>query len=608
MLPNKKIQTTELDFDGIKNNLKEFLRGQDQFSDYDFEGSGLSILLDVLAYNTHYNALYTNLAVNEAFLDSASKRASVVSKAKELGYVPRSATTATAVVTVTFINNDINAPDFIQIPRSTLFRTKISDVNYNFYSTSSRIGYRQDNQYIIENVELKEGTLLENKFIVQAGTSRSFLIPNAGIDLSTLRVTVQENSLSSVSETFVRAETILEANSNSKVYFAKETDNGLYEIEFGNGVIGKALSPGNIVTVEYLVTSGSIANNARLFTYEGAISTNTESFVTTVDPSFGGSEAEGIDTIKWNAPRSFAAQNRCVTLDDYKSVVTSLYPNAESINVWGGETNDPPSYGDVFISIKPQDSDALSEAEKDFVLNDIIGKRKIVTLHPKLIDPEYINIQLDISFYYDKQSTTKSANDLTTLVYSSVNIYNNENLNRFDGVLKYSALSRAIDSTDPSIKSSITTVKLHREVQPVFNQLIEYNIATGNPIYNAGGAEESIISTGINVINIPSVCYIDDVSTLNNDRGTLRLFYYSGAEKIEVRSVGYVIYSKGLIVIENVIITGIPENTFKLIIKPQSNDVVSVRNQIVSIRPELLKITAIEETDANNYKFTSSRN
>ena len=246
MLPNKKIQTTELDFDGIKNNLKEFLRGQSQFSDYDFEGSGLSILLDVLAYNTHYNALYTNLAINEAFLDSASKRASVVSKAKELGYVPRSATTATATVNVTFINNAIDAPDFIQIPRSTLFKAKSGESTYNFYTVESKIAYRQDNQYIFENLELKEGVLLENRFIVQAGSSRSYLIPNANVDLSTIRVNVQETAQSSTSETFVRAETLLEANSTSKVFFVKETDNALYEIEFGNGIVGQALSAGNV--------------------------------------------------------------------------------------------------------------------------------------------------------------------------------------------------------------------------------------------------------------------------------------------------------------------------------------------------------------------------
>jgi hypothetical protein len=605
-MDNKRIQTTELDFDAIKKNLKEYMQGQSQFTDYDFEGAGLSILLDVLAYNTHYNALYQNMTVNESFLDSASKRSSVVSKAKELGYVPQSAKSATAIVNVTMINNQLDAVDSIEIPRYAQFITRVGDASYTFYTTNSHIAFRQENQYLFNEIFLKEGTLLEVRAVVVDQTS--FVIPNPNVDISTLRVTVQESSQSSVLSVYSRSDRLLEAGPNTPVYFIKEIDDGLYEVEFGNGKVGKALAAGNVVTIEYISCNQSLPNGARTFTYNGPVPNNTQSFVITSSPAFGGAAPEQIDDIKWNAPRAFTAQNRCVTLDDYKTVVTSLYPNAQSINVWGGEQNIPPSYGDVFISIKPESAESLSEGEKAFILNDIIGPRRVVTQHPRIVDPEYLYVQLDTSVYYDRNKTTRTSNDVSQLVRNSIEKYNTDNLDRFDGILRYSALSRLIDASDPSIQSSITTLKIHREVRPAFNQLVQYNINIGNPIYNAGGAEESIISTGINVLNVTPTSYIDDVSTLGSDRGILRLFYYSSGEKIIVRNVGYVIYSKGQIVLDNLIITGLPSDTFKLIIKPQSNDVVSIRNQVVSITPSLTRVTPIIESDTNSYRFTPSRN
>ena len=605
MATNRKINTTELDFDSIKENFKEYLRGQDQFSDYDFEGSGLSVLLDVLAYNTHYNALYQNLAINEAFLDSASKRASVVSKAKELGYTPQSAKSSTAVVNVTFINNQLDAPAFVEIPRFTVFSTQLNSKTYKFYTVDSYLAYRQDNQYIFRNIILKEGTVLQQRRIIDR--ENSVVLPNPNVDLATLRVTVQETAQSSQFEVFVRSDKLIELDFDSKVYFVKEIDNGLYELEFGNGVLGKSLEPGNIVTVTYIVGSQDEPNGARTFTYGGSLASNTQSFVTTIDVAFGGTGPESVDDIKWNAPRAYASQNRCVTLDDYKTIVLSQYPNAQSINVWGGEQNNPPSYGDVFISIKPESSEALSEIEKDLILNDIIGSRRVVTLHPKLVDPEYLYVVHETSFYYDSNLTNKLPSELKSIVAQTIEKYNDDNLNRFDGILKFSTLSGLVDASDPSIKSNITTLKVHREIIPNYNQLTQYVIDIGNPIYNAGGAEESIISMGINVLNVPRVAYIDDVSSLDKDRGTLRLFYYEGNNKIVIKNIGYVIYSKGLIVIDDLIITGISDVVFKLIIKPQSNDVVSARNQIVAIKPELSTITPIVESDVNNYTFRSSR-
>lgn len=606
MANNKRIQTTELDFDGIKQSLKQYMQGQAEFTDYDFDGSGLSILLDVLAYNTHYNALYTNMAINEAFLDSASKRSSVVSRAKELGYIPRSARSATAYVDIIMTNDNINAPTTIEIGRYTPFQTSVDGRNYTFYTTQSYTATRQDNEYIFTDVELKEGTQLTYRFVVEPGTY-SFTIPNPIVDTSTIRVLVQENAQTTAFEVFTPNTSVLSADGNSKIYFVKELENQFYALEFGDGIVGRQLSAGNIITVEYIVCSEDLPNGARTFQYNGTIPPNTNVGVATTTPAFGGAPAESIEAIKWNAPRAFAAQNRCVTLDDYRSVIYSLYPNAQSINVWGGESNIPPTYGDVFISVKPVDRDQLSDGEKQYITQEILDPRRIVTIHPKFVDPEYLRVELNTTVYYNPDLTNQNANDIAASARSAIIAYDRSNLSRFNGVLKYSALMRAIDQSNPAVVSNITTVKVRRDVTPVFNQLTDYTIDVGNPIYNSGLPEQSVLSSAINVLNTNRVAYIEDQPTTGSDVGVLRLFYYMGSQKTYVRDIGTVTYSTGVIRITGLVITGLSDPTFTFTVKPQSNDVVSLRNQIVSIDQSLLTVSALADTPADQYKFTSSR-
>lgn len=606
MATSKRIVTTELDFDQIKQNFKTYLQGQDQFSDYDFEGSGLSILLDVLAYNTHYNALHLNLAVNESFLDSAVKRSSVVSKAKELGYTPASAKSATAKVNVQMLNNQLNAPQTIEISRYTPFNASVGGDSYTFYTQKSYLAYKQGNQYIFNDVELKEGVPISNTYIWTPGTA--IVIPNPNVDISTLRVTVQESTQSSKYDVFNESRTFLDVDSKSAVYFIKEIENGLYQVEFGNGVIGKSLETGNVIKLEYMVTNADAANGANTFYYTGGAINNTQIFTATVDSAYGGSPAESIESIKWNAPRAYTAQNRCVTVDDYKSVIYNLYPNTNSINVWGGEQNTPPSYGDIFISIQPDNAEKLSDAEKQYILNEILGPRKLVTMHPKIIDPINLHVELDVAFYYDQKMTTRKAEEISSIVLSTIQNYSNTNLNKFGGILRYSNLVRAIDTAEESIKSSIVTLKIHRDIVPVFNRQVNYVVDVGNPIYNSGVPEQSVLSTGIQVLNYPYVMYLEDIPTTGSDNGNIRMFYYSKDEKKYVKTVGTVQYSKGIIKITDIMLTGLAEEDFKLIIKPQSNDVVSIRNEIVNIPTELITIKPVVDTTADNYLFTSSRN
>ena len=606
MATNKKIQTTELDFDGIKQNLKTYLQGQSEFSDYDFDGSGLSILLDVLAYNTHYNALYTNLAINEAFLESASKRSSVVSKAKELGYTPNSAKCATAVVGVTFINNSLNAPSFAEIPRYSTFSSNINGSTYTFYTTESHVAQRSNNQYIFNNIEIKEGTYLEFRYTISAGTK--IVIPNTNVDISTLRVYVQDDVESSTITTFNLADTIVNVGSTDPIYFIKELDNGLYEIEFGNGVVGKALSVGNIVDITYIVCNADAPNGAASFSYNGPLPGSSEAFVNTQTIAIGGGAAESIDSIKWNAPRMYAAQNRAVTADDYRVLINSMYPGIKSISVWGGESNNPPVYGKVFIAIVPNDGGVLEQADKDYILDDIINPRKALSVTPEFVDPEYIKIGLDVSFYYDPQMTTRNANDIASLVLQVLQDYNTTSLNTFGGVFKHSRLSTLIDQAEPSITSNITTVKLYKEIIPIFDTSATYNIQLSNPIYNSGVPEESISSTGFYCTDSEELCFIEDVPVPNSTTGNLALFYVNNSsQKIIVKTVGTVDYLSGTISIVNLTITGLLSTPLTVIIAPQSYDVVAARQQFAIIDFDFVTVTPVADISTQPYTFTSSR-
>lgn len=617
-MANRKINLNELDFDAIKANLKTFLQGQAEFSDYDFEGSGLAVLLDLLAYNTHYNALYTNLAVNESFLDSASKRSSVVSRAKELNYIPYSATSALANVNIV-VSNVVTSPPppTITIPAKSSFTTSIDGQSFVFYNMDAVIATKAaDDTYTFENVDIKEGIPLTYKYTVGDGTR--FVIPNSGIDKTSVRVYVQETATSVKSDVYENRENILNANSISKVYWIKEIEGELYELEFGNGIIGKALANGNVVTIEYMTTNKDAANGARLFTYTGASLEGGDVSVFTLTPAYGGKDIEPIESIRYNAPRSYSAQNRCVTVEDYKTLIYTEFPEAKSVNVWGGEDNVPKHYGKVFIAIQPSSTDLLTVTQKDFVRNQILKDKNIVSITPVIVDPEYINLEVSASVYYNNRKTTRSAAELKALVTQTITDYNDATLNSFDGVFRHSNLSSDIDNTEDAIVSNTTTLKLYKPVDVKYNILTTYEIDIGNPIYGSGVPEESITSTGFYVSGNSNLMFLEDVP---NDKltGQLRMFYYDNNVKTYYKTFGDVDYVNGIIRLTNLQITGIVESEFinglQLIIKPQSNDVVSVRNQLVRINENLLTVNMILDATSvgdpgagKNYIFTTSRN
>lgn len=614
-MANKRITTTELDFDAIKTNLKSFMQGQSEFADYDFDGSAMSTLLDVLAYNTHYNALYKNLAVNESFIDSASKRSSVVSRAKEIGYIPYSSKCSEARVDIV-VSNTTTLPSSLILPAFSSFTTYVDGQTYNFYTLDDNIAtITSSNTYVFSNVSIKEGTPFQYKYTVANG--QRYIIPNDNIDLSTLKVRVQENSTSGNFETFVNNESIVNLKSTDAVYFVKEIDGQLYELEFGNDVVGKAVNAGNIVSINYMVCNKSLPNGANTFSYQGSTLIGGTVTVTTIISASGGSDVESIESIRYNAPRAYTTQNRAVTEDDYKTIIYKNFSNAQSVSVWGGESNDPPVYGKVFISVKPYNATILTNAEKQMLTGEVLKSKNVVSITPVIVDANYIQIELEISVYYNPRLTTRSDIELKSLVYQTVQDYNDVNLNKFDGIFRFSKLSTLVDSTEESFVSNIMTVKLHREVDVKYGSSANYYINLTNPIYNSTVPEQSILSTGFYIPGNSNIMYFEDLP-VDETYGTLRMFYYTDSIKTYVKNMGTINYTLGTIDIQGLTIEGIDtshSSRFEFIIKPQSNDVVSVRNQLVTIPADQVIVNMILDKTVSgdaagntNYIFTSSRN
>lgn len=604
------MKVSELDFDTIKTNLKTFLQGQSEFSDYDFEGSGLSVLIDLLAYNTHYNGVYTNLAVNEMFLDSASKRASVVSLSKMLGYTPRSAVCARATVNVS-ITAPTSSPSVATLPAQQPFLTTVDGVSYVFYNLEDvTVARSSSGSYTFSNLQIVEGTPLSFKYTAASGVR--YIIPNANIDISTLSVQVQESSTSDVYETFTRAEDLTAVTDATKVYFLKEIDDGLYEITFGDGVLGVAVDTGNVVTINYFVSSLDAPNSANIFTYNGLSVLGSNLSVTTVGAASNGASPEDISSIKFNAPRLFAAQNRAVTPDDYKALIYSKFPAAQTVSVWGGEDNNPPVYGKTFICVKPKDASKLTNQQKELISTEILNPRSVVSITPEIVDPEYFNIKVTTFVHYNPKETSKTASQIETIVKNAILDYDEKELQKFDGVLRYTKLTGIIDQADPSIVNNITRLMVRHPHSPQYGVNAQYVLNLINPISQDGGKQgEVFASTGFYIPGSTKVHYLDDDAA-----GNIRLYYLnSNLDKVFVnRTQGTIDYEKGLVQVNGLNITSLDGAYFEWQVKPESYDIVSALNQIVQIDPTILSVTAIADNTANgdlgagyNYQFNSIR-
>lgn len=602
-MANNKINISDLDFDLIKTNLKEFLKTQDQFTDYNFEGSGLSVLLDVLAYNTHYNAMYTNLAINEMFLDSASKRDSVISIANNYGYLPSSRKSAVANISMT-VPVGSNTSSTLSIPKYTPFTAIVSGVEYNFYTLGEHIGIRNQSlsRYEFSSIDIYEGSVVLEKFNVFDATSK-IILQNKNIDVSTIRVSVQDPfSLNTVA--YKHSEKILTLDSTSEVFFVREVEGELYQIFFGKNNLGKEPAVGAVVTIEYIVSNGDVANGIKLFTY-GGIGLGATPTITVNKTANGGREVETIEEVKYNVAHKYKVQDRAVTAQDYVSIIRSNYADIDAISCWGGNSMSPPVYGKIYICIKPKSSLLLSTSEKNSIIEDIIKPKAILGISPVMVDPIYNTVELNTTVYYDPNLTNKSMSQITQEVRSAILDYNDTILQKFDGILRYSRLIRNIDDADTSIINNITTVTLRRIVDPIFNASVSYTVKLNNPIFTAGVPEEAVITEGFYISNDNVPHYIDD-----DGNGKLRLFYLNPSDFSKVfvnASVGTVNYDTGELNIPSLFLYGLVSSDFEFIIKPRSNDIVGVFNQIVNIDSNRLSINLIQESASSSHKVATSR-
>ena len=573
-----KLQVTELDFDDIKTNLKTYMKNQTEFSDYNFEGSGLSVLIDALAYNTHYLGMNANMAVNEAFLDTATLRSSVVSHAKTLGYTPRSARAPIAYLNVTINNSSLAS---ITVDKGTKFTTQIDGTSYAYVVNANQTTTPVNGVLRFSNLPVYEGSLVTAKYTVDSSNiEKRYMVTDNRADTTTLKVSVQ-NSASDVTTTvYTLATDITQVTATSNVYFLQETDGGKYEVYFGDDVVGTKPTDGNIIIIEYIVTNKAQSNGAKTFsgTSVGGQSNIT---IATVAASAGGAEPETIESIKYNAPLDYASQGRAVTTEDYKVIIPKVFADTKAVQVWGGEDNNPPIYGQVFVSIKTTSGINLTQAQKD-VITTSLDKYNIASVRPTIVDPEITKIKLNTTFKYNANVTTKTGTELETLVRSTLNTYNTNDLEKFDGVFRFSKLSRLIDGTDVAILSNISTVRIQKTITPQLNTLQKYTVDYANPLYNPHSGHATIISsTGFKIIGSTLEMFMDD-----DGMGNLRAYSLSGGTTKTYldTNIGSVNYNTGVVTINSLNITSSTETAgVTVTAQPSSNDIVPVRNQLIEI-------------------------
>ena len=600
-MANSKLIVSDLDFDAIKTNLKTFLQSQTQFQDYDFEGSGLSILIDLLSYNTHYMAYLANMSTNELYLDSADIRNNIVSLAKMLGYTPNSPRAPRASIDVV-VNNGSGTS--ITMAKGTTFVSNVNGTSYQYLTNEDITTTPVDGVYTFSNVALYEGTLVKFKYTVdETDVDQKFVIPSANADTSTLKVVVQNSASDTTSATYTLSSGYSRVSSTTQAYFIQETTDGKFEVYFGDGVTGQKLVNGNVVILEYVVTNKEVSNGANTFDLQGSVGGFTDVTITTNSNSQGGAEAEDNESVKFNAPLNFAAQDRAVTTTDYETLVKGIYPNALSVSAWGGEDDETPRYGIVKIAIKAASGSTLTDQTKLDIVNGL-KKYNVASVKPEIVDPETTSILLTSNIKYDAKSTTKSATTLKSDVINTITTYNTGTLQKFDGVFRHSKLTGLIDNTDASILSNITTLKIRKNFTPIINSATKYDIYFRNALYNPHSGHNSaaggiLASTGFKVASdATNEMFLDD-----DGNGNVRMYYLvSGVKTYANSTQGTIDYATGQVTLNllNIAsisnIRGASSTVIELTVQPSSNDVIPVRDQIVEIDVANSLINVEEDT------------
>ena len=582
-MASNKFVVSDLDFDAIKSNLKSFLQDQPEFSDYNFEGSGFSVLLDTLAYNTHYLGFNANMVANEMYLDSADIRKNVVSLAKMLGYTPTSAKSPVANVDI-LVNNASGST--ITMNKGTTFTSIIDNTTFQFVTNEDNIISPVDGVYKFSNINLYEGTLVNFKYTVDStDVDQRFIIPSQNADTSTLKVQVQNSQSDSAKSTYTLATGLRGLDDTTKAYFLQETDTGKFEVYFGDGVIGKKLSDGNIVILEYVVSNKEEANGASSFNLSSNVGGFTDVTITTNSSAQGGSEPETKESIRYNAPLQYTSQDRAVTTTDYETLIKSIYPNTQSVSAWGGEDDETPVYGVVKISIKPKSGNTLTNSTKNNIITSL-APYNVASVRPEIIEPSVTSLLLVVNAKYNKQATSKSAETIKSEITNNLSSYSLNTLSSFDGVFRYSKLTGIIDDVDTSILSNITTVKMRKEFTPTLASSTKYDIYFRNAIYNPHSGHSSVLSsTGFKVAGNNNEMFLDD-----DGQGNVRVYYLvSGIKTIHNATQGTIDYSTGQITLNSLNVAsisnirGATSTKIEITVVPSSNDIVPVRDQILEI-------------------------
>ena len=609
---------TNLDFDQIKTSIKDYLRANSTFTDFDFEGSNFSVLIDTLAYNTYITAFNSNMVVNESFLDSATLRENVVSLAGNIGYVPRSRVASTAQISFN-VTTSTDTPT-LTLKAGIVCVGSTNDTTYTFAVPEDVTANVVDGIASFNNLDVYQGIFLTKQFQYDGSLDQRFVLNNSFIDTSTLKVYIKKTEQSGVGVEYFLSENIFDIDKNSRIFFINEVQDEKYELRFGDGLIGKKLgdevgSDGTIITANYIITDGRDGNGASNFSFSGTLENATGGIIdpgtvtiTTNQSSINGGDIEPIDSIKYYAPRLYSSQYRAVTSRDYEAIIKRIYPDTESVSVVGGEEMDPPQFGTVQISIKPKNGSFVS----DFNKTQILSKLKQFTvsgINQKITDLKILYVELNSSVYYN-YSQVSNSDTLKTSVTNSLQKYSESlDLNKFGGRLRYSKLQQVIDNTDTAITSNITKIIIRRDLKPVLNKFAQYELCYGNR-FNVKSEGLNIKSTGFKISGETDTVYFTDVPNADLKTGTLSIVkQISDETRVVVKSAGTVDYLKGEIILGtvNITSTSLSNGLIEIQAFPESNDVVGLRDLYVSLNIPKSTINIVRDVIASGDEISGTR-
>ena len=590
MAAPSNLRLTGLDFDELRSNFKNYLETQEEFTDYDSTGSAFSVLLDVLSYNTHINSFYLNMIANEMFIDTAIKRNSLMSLSKMLGYLPKSRKSSYANVTISVTPTD--NPSNITIAKNTRFKSEINGITFTFVTDQSYSAIANGNSTVtLSNIKLVQGEPLTFRYTANTSDhSIKYKIPNRGIDTDSITVNLQESEENTTQSSYTLATDLLNVNSSANVFFIEPDADDTYQIRFGDGILGRKEKTGNIVIIGYNLTNGVLGNGARIFSPVSTVAGYPGATVTTISASVGGSDEESNDNIRFNAPRHYEVQNRAVTANDYKRIITREYPQAESVVVYGGENADPPEFGKVFIGIKPKSGLAITTSVKDFI-SEVLAKYNVGSITPDFVDIDYIFPILTLTVNYDSRFTSKTTSVLQRDVLNSITSYSTNELQEFSKDLRISKLTRTIDDTNTSIVGNELSIKLKKSFNPTLSEKLNYTIRFSNSIHHPhAGHMGAVTSTEFTILDGENIsrsgCKFDDVD------GIIRVFrIVDGNKKIVYENQGTIDYEKGEIILNLFNPSAYIGSSLDIIAKPENQDVRPLREQVVLISESNINIT-----------------